>query len=134
MSMVVTAPGQVAIGPNKPRPHRATRVQLSNRKDLDGRTGPAKNFDRLVADIKSDLGGADQLSTIKTRLIEAFASSAVVLDDNNVRLLLGQPVDLTEQAQVILAMVRVGSRLGLERKAKPIPTLADYLASKEPGE
>ena len=74
------------------------------------------------------------LSTIKTRLIEAFASSAVVLDDINVRLLLGQPVDLTEQAQVILAMVRVGSPLGLERKAKPIPTLADYLASKEPGE
>jgi hypothetical protein len=33
--------------------------QLRTCRELDGRTSAAKAFDRLVADIESDLGGSD---------------------------------------------------------------------------
>jgi hypothetical protein len=39
---------------------------------LDGRTSGA--FDRLVADIESDLGGSDQLSVIECVFVEGFVS------------------------------------------------------------
>jgi len=42
---------------------------------LDGRTSAAKAFDRLVADIESDLGGSDRLSAIER--VTAPTSSCV---------------------------------------------------------
>ena len=47
------------------------------------------------------------------------------------RLLLGESIDLSQHAQAISAMVRVATRLGLQRRARDItPTLAEYLKSK----
>src|SRR5262249_132028 len=47
------------------RSHKATQPELLTRRELDGRTSAAKAFDRLVADIESDLGGSDRLSAIE---------------------------------------------------------------------
>jgi hypothetical protein len=57
------APGQPANGRDKRKRHVATKAQLLTRDALDGRTNAAKLFDRLIADIESDLGGRDELST-----------------------------------------------------------------------
>jgi hypothetical protein len=72
--------------PVRRRSHKATRPQLLTRDQLDGRTNAAKLFDRLVADIESDLGGRDQLSTIECALVEGFAGAALTLHDLNTRL------------------------------------------------
>jgi hypothetical protein len=42
------------------RSHKATQPQLLTCRELDGRNSAAKAFDRLVADIESDLGGSDR--------------------------------------------------------------------------
>jgi len=42
---------------------------------FDGRTSAAKAFDRLVADIESDLGGSDRLSAVERALVEGFAGA-----------------------------------------------------------
>jgi hypothetical protein len=108
--------------------HQRTRPQLLTRDQLDGRTNAAKIFDRLVANIEADLGGRDQLSTIEVALVEAFAGAAVTLNNLNTRLALGQPIDLGEHAQCVSAMVRVASRLGLQRRARDVgPSLSDIL-------
>jgi hypothetical protein len=99
---------------------KRTRPQLLTRAALDGRTNAARFFDRLVADIEADLGGADQLSTIERSLIEGFAGAAVTLQHLNTKLALGQPIDLSEHAQAVSGMVRVASRLGLERRARSV--------------
>jgi hypothetical protein len=113
--------------------HRTTKPQLLNRAVLDGRTNAAKTFDRIVADIHSDLGGRDQLSAIELALVEAFAGAAVTLDNLNTRLLLGEQIYLSEHAQAVSAMVRVASRLGLQRRSRDVtPGLAELLA--EPSE
>ena len=83
---------------------------------FDGRTSAAKAFDRLVADIESDLGGSDRLSAIERTLVEGFAGTAVTLQHLNTQLALGQPIDLSQHAQAVSAMVRVGSRFGLQRR------------------
>jgi hypothetical protein len=110
--------------------HQRTRPQLLTRDQLDGRTNAAKVFDRLCADIEADLGGRDQLSTIEVTLIEAYAGAAVTLNHLNTQLALGQPIDLSQYAQAVSAMVRVASRLGLKRQPKPVESLSDYLARK----
>ena len=114
------------------RQHKATRPQLLTRAQLDGRTSAAKAFDKLVSDIEADLGGRDQLSTIQLALIEAFAGAAVTLQHLNTRLALGQEIDLGQYAQTVSAMVRVASRLGLQRRARDLtPSLSDLLREDE---
>ena len=118
-------------GPDNKRrkPHRRSRPQLLTRDQLDGRTNAAKVFDRLVIDIEGDLGGRDHLSTIERALIEAFAGACVTLQHLNTKLGLGEEIDLSQHAQAVGAMVRVASRLGLQRRPRTIetPTLSQYL-------
>ena len=102
------------------RDKKRTRPQLLTRDTLDGRTNAAKAFDRLVADIERDLGGSDRLSTIERSLIEGFAGAAVTLQHLNTQLALGQEIDLSQHAQAVSAMVRVASRLGLQRRMKDV--------------
>jgi hypothetical protein len=98
------------------------------RAQLDGRTNAAKVFDRLVVDIEGDLGGRDQLSTIERALVEAFAGACVTLHHLNTKLALGEEIDLSQHAQAVSAMVRVASRLGLERRQRDVgPDLADLI-------
>ncbi len=99
------------------------------RSSLDGRTNAAKVFDRLVADIEADLAGRDQLSAIERQLVEAFAGAAVTLHHLNAQLALGQPIDVSQHAQCVGAMVRVAARLGLSRRARNVtPTVDEYIA------
>jgi hypothetical protein len=112
----------------QPRRRRRARSPLLTRGQLDGRTAAAKIFDRLVVDIEGDLGGADQLSTIERALVEAFAGACVTLHHLNAKLALGEEIDLGQHAQAVSAMVRIASRLGLQRRAKDVgPTLADVI-------
>jgi len=138
MEMVGSCPLEAAAKPvdatAKPRrSHKATKPQLLVRSRLDGRTNAAKYFDRLVADIEADLAGRDQLSAIERQLVEAFAGAATTLQHLNTQLALGQPIDVSQHAQCVGAMVRVAARLGLARRAREVgPTLSDYLRRPSP--
>jgi hypothetical protein len=67
------------------RPHRSVRPQLLNIKGLERRTDARKAFAALVAEIEHDLGGREQLPAIEKSLIQAYAGSAILLDDLNAR-------------------------------------------------
>jgi hypothetical protein len=126
-------PSGTPTKPTRRRSKRATRPQLLSRAQLDGRTNAAKEFDRLVAAIETDLGGHDRLSAIEVALVEAFAGAAVTLNHLNTQLALGQPIDLGQHAQCVGAMVRVASRLGIERRARDVgPSLSDILRQSNP--
>jgi hypothetical protein len=108
------------------------KLHLLTRQSLDGRTRARKQFDSIATSIAADLGGEAQLSTIQKFLIEAFAGCAVHVSDLNVRLLLGQEVDLSKHAQACSSLVRIASRLPLGRVARQIPSMSEYLASLPP--
>jgi hypothetical protein len=114
------------------RVRRTVKPVLLTRDQLDGRTITAKAFDALVRDIEADLGGHDQLSTIERNLVEGFAGAAAVLADLNCRLALGERIDLGEHAQCVNALVKIASRLGLQRRQRDVMTLDRYLASLNP--
>jgi hypothetical protein len=117
-----------AVAKRRRRRSRPTKPQLLTRAQLDGRTGAAKLFDRLITDIEADLGGHDALSTIECQLVEAFAGACVTMHHLNTLLALGEKIDLTQHATAVSAMVRVASRLGLQRRMKDVgPSLADIL-------
>ena len=118
-----------SVASKKVKLRTKTRPQLLSRQSLDARTNAAKAFDRLASAIEADLGGRDQCSTIQLALIEAFCGSAITLDALNAKLALGLPVDVSQHSQCVGAMVRVASRLGLHRVAKPVPDLHQYLQS-----
>jgi hypothetical protein len=71
-------------------------------------------------------GGTGHVVEIKrgwrheTRLVEAFAGSAITLDNLNARTLLGEPISLAEYAQTVSAMVRVASRLGCSKRFRDV--------------
>ena len=73
-----------------PRRHTRTRPQLLSRQELDRRLNAVRQFDQLVSEIRADLAG--ELSAIENRLVEAFAGSAITLDNLNARVLLGEQV------------------------------------------
>jgi hypothetical protein len=71
------------------------------------------------------------LSRIQGELIRAFAGAATTLQYLNVQVALGETsaIDLGGYATVASTMLRIGSKLGLQRRPKDVTTLADYLAS-----
>ena len=114
------------------RKHAAVKPPLLTRAVLDQRTNVAKAFNRLVADIYSDLGGRDHLSAIELALVEAFAGASIALDQLNAKLLLGEDIDLGQYMQASSTMVRIGSRLGLQRRTRDVtPDLREYLDAVE---
>jgi hypothetical protein len=65
-------------------------------------------------------------------LIRAFAGAATTLQYLNHQVLLGESseVDLTGYATIASTMLRIGSRLGLGRRARDVtPSLSEHLAS-----
>jgi hypothetical protein len=114
---------------------RNVKVRLLSRDQLDNRSSAAKEFDRLAAEIQTDLGRRAQLSAIELALIEAFCGSAILLNALNTKILLGQEIELSEYAAVVSSMVRVGSRLGLHRRQCDVtPSLGDYLRPPQPAD
>ena len=72
-----------------------------------------------------------QLYAIEKSLIQAYAGSAILLDDLNAHVVLGQEIDVGTHAQMTSALVRIPSRLGLQRRHHAVtPTVEEYLRSK----
>ena len=139
----VIAPGKPRESPRKApsrRRHRASLPRPFSRREIDGRSSAAKLFDQLTGAIEADLGGADQLSAIERNLVQAFAGAAVTLHHLNAQLMAGHEINLAQHAQAVTAMVRVASRLGLQRRQKDVGGLtfgdlwrADWEAPRPPG-
>jgi hypothetical protein len=132
MELALTSVRDKSAKKRRKKSRRTTRPQLFTRDQLDGRTNAAKLLDRLVVDIEADLGGHAALSTIERALVESFAGAYVTLQHLNTQLALGQTIDLAQHAQAVSAMVRVASRLGLQRRSVDItpPSVAEYLEHK----
>jgi hypothetical protein len=109
------------------------KVRLLTRQSLDGRTKARKQFDAVVEGIASDLGGEARLTTVQRHLVEAFAGCAVVVHDINARLLLGQPIDVSEAAQAVSSLVRLAQRIGVGRRMLDVTDLTDHITKVESG-
>lgn len=101
---------------------------------LDGRrrwlkAGRAREQERMT-----DLGGADQLSAAQRSLIRRLVNVELWIEATEARILGGPAADDDELITLWLTAVKthmlLSSRLGLQRKARDVPTLQEYLAHK----
>jgi hypothetical protein len=117
--------------------HRTKRAHKRAPRDLvpiDRTGGAARFFDRMVRQIEVDLGGRRHLTRIEGELVRAFAGAATTLQYLNHQVLLGETgeIDLSGYATIASTMLRIGSRLGLQRRSVDVtPRLHDIISNEE---
>ena len=99
--------------------------------ELDGRTGVAQTMRNRYAEMTSDLGGADSLSLAQRLLVERALWLVYWLETQEVALAQGQEFDVGKWVQAANGLQGILAKLGLERKARDVPSLQSYLASRE---
>jgi len=99
-----------------------------------GDTKWARRFRDVLAEIVSDLGGADQLSEGQRQLARRAATISLECERLEARAVTGEAIDLDVYGQLTDRLGRTFGRLGLKRVATDVtPTLAEYLADRYPG-
>ena len=116
-----------------------TRSAVTNHKDLlpglDGRSATARRFRDLVNAFVADMGGLDRCSEIKLGLLRRLAAATVQAELLEARMVNGEEIDIGQLCTLASTTVRIASRVGLERRTKPVlPTVKDYLEHAEAAE
>jgi hypothetical protein len=110
------------------------RSRVSNNADLlagiDGRSGIARRYRDILAQVAVDQGGVDRMSEVRLQLCRRFASLCVVAEGLESRLANGEACDVGEHAIISSTLCRLSSRIGLGRAAKIVPSLADYIEGR----
>jgi hypothetical protein len=83
----------------------------------------------LASAFAVDQGGLDQCSDVKIGVIRQLAATTVKAEMLWAEMMDGKPVSVAELCSLASTAVRLSSRLGLERRQKDVPVLAEYLAS-----
>jgi len=116
---------------------RKAVTRLGTRR-LDGRSAVAVAARRWKADVAADLGGS--LSRAQETILESAAQKLIIRDSlSDFLMRLPSLVTKKRQAVAVLgtylqvsdSLNRDLERLGLERRAKPVPTLEEYIAAKD---
>jgi hypothetical protein len=109
------------------------RSKATNHRDLlphvaDGRLSQARRFRDLVRALIADAGGVELCSEAKLGLIRRLAAATVMSEELEARAVNGEHISVSEFCTLASTTVRIASRLGLTRTARPVETLSEYLA------
>jgi hypothetical protein len=80
------------------------KVRLMTLGDLDGRTNAAKTARALIAELESDLGGADRLTACERVLAHRAAVATAMLKNMEARWLSGRGLDVASCATLTNAL------------------------------
>ncbi len=99
---------------------------------------------RLVAirdAVLSDLGGEDEVSEVMRQLVQDFAAAVVLRDLAFAHIASVGPLTKAGRRRAVVALYleasaraeRLAARIGTERRATRVPSLQEYLSSKDSG-
>jgi hypothetical protein len=133
METVENSPsGRSAVARHKPE----QRSRVTNGKTLfveaDQRGPWARRWRDVLAEIISDLGGADILSEGQKQLARRCATIAIACEKMEGQAAEGIEIDLDAYGQLTDRLGRALQRLGLKRQARQVETLSDYMARNYP--
>ena len=108
---------------------------------VDKRTRTGRALAERRHQIFEDLGGKESLSQIQLDLVERYMRLCVLIDSLDAWLF-KQPSIVNKRRRALIPIVkeraqlddsalRLAQALGLKRQPKPVPSLQEYLASKE---
>ena len=125
--------------PRRPKVNGGHRLKASSGKlrllsveALDGRTHASRRYRDLVAALVADQGET-AIGEARTQLIRRFATTVVLAEDMEARLVQGTTIDIADYSQLTSTMVRLASRIGLDRVPRDVTpaTLQDYIAKRQ---
>jgi hypothetical protein len=105
---------------------------------LDGRSALSQSIAKYRAELLASLGGADNLSSMEHTLVEMVSRDWIMIQHIDAYLFQTgifnkkrrQAYALTVQRmQIADSLTRRLQALGLQRRAKQVPSLSDYLAN-----
>jgi hypothetical protein len=115
--------------------------RLGNRTLLDRRTGVGRALSEWRESLVADLGGPDAVSTQQAAIIDLAVRTKLLVDSVDAYVL-GMPSAVNKRSRCLYPVVKERQALvsqlqsllrdlGLERRAKPVPDLTAYLASRK---
>jgi hypothetical protein len=128
--MASVDPDTDANGNRRKGAKRFKRRDVGDLVELSKTSGAARFYAKLVRDIEADLAGRSNLSRIESELIRAFAGCSTRVQYLTHQLMLGDAAEcpISDYANLASTMLRIGSRLGFQRRARDVtPSLGAYI-------
>ena len=97
---------------------------------LDGRTAIAQVMRERWQQLTADLGGSDRLSYAQRSLVERALWLEYWLQSQEQTLAAGGDFDVARWTQAANSLQGILAKLGLDRQARDVPDLAQYLKAK----
>lgn len=114
------------------------KVKVRGLAVIDRRTLPAQALLQWRKELLADLGGEENLSAQKLALVEMIVRGRLFIDHLDAYLLSQESLvnkrssrRCRERQALTDSLARLLGQLGLERQAKPMPSLSEYISSKE---
>jgi hypothetical protein len=119
-----------------PRPAKAeARSRVSNGEDIlpgvDGRSTIARRYRDISCAMLADMGGAEMCSESRLQLVRRFSAAAVLAEQMEATLANGGEIDIAEHCQLASTMVRLATRLGIERVPRDVTNTDMQLVEAE---
>ena len=119
------------------------QVKVRGLQAIDKRTAAAQALIAWRSELLTDLGGEENVSAQRLALVDLATRTRLYVDSLDAWLM-EQPSlvnrrkkavlpVLRERQQLVDSLARILGQLGLERRAKPVPALSEYLAGKYSG-
>ena len=93
---------------------------------MDGRTVAARELRRRLDEVHQDLGGADSLSYSVRSLVRRAIWLESWLESQEALAAEGHDIDVGKQTSALNTLLGIWKSLGLERRAKDVPSLRQY--------
>jgi hypothetical protein len=137
MESTSSSASKSSVGITPVRRNQHARSRVTNGSDVlpgvDGRTMIARRFYDVVQSLIADQAGLDRCSEAKLQLTRRFAASAVMAEEMEAKLARGEPIDITQHAALSSTLVRIGQRIGIERRPRNVtPDPLDYARGRTP--
>ena len=102
--------------------------RLLTLESIDRRTAAYRETAQLIAEIQSDLGGAENISAAEKQMIQHASVLGAIANDMETKYLLGRPIDLVVLCRVLNAQRRAFDAIGYKRRQRDVtPTLESFL-------
>jgi hypothetical protein len=96
---------------------------------LDRRTVLGKAVVDHYQAIVADLGGAENLTTVRHGLVRRYVWFSTMIEGMECRAAAGESIDIGSWTQLTNTWLGIAKMLGLERKSKPVKSLRQHLGA-----
>lgn len=98
---------------------------------MDGRTRFAQVVQQRYQDLTADMGGLDSLSYQQRSLAKRIVHLEALIEQQEAALSRGEDIDPGRLSNTTNTLIGLLKAVGLDRKARDVPSLQDYLKARQ---